>query len=92
MSEDKAPYGGPVHPEPSKTEFDIGFDAQDPEVMLISVPVGEFSRDMKNGMAMFYGKMREAEAVGGKIIKEKRMKAKTNGILRMPGSVPPVVN
>lgn len=99
MSEDKVPYdagkpGNPANPQPTMTEFDIGFLAgSDEEVMLIHVPVGEYSRDAKNGIAMFYGKMREAEAIGCKVIKERRIKAQmANGIIRhpaLPPGIPP---
>lgn len=70
MSETMEPYGqnGRV---PDKDTFSIGVDAQDPEMMMISIPVGKYASMGEDGLDMFYGKMRRAEAVGAKIIREK---------------------
>ena len=79
-----------VGPEPDPKKFNIGFDSQDPEAMFIVVPVGEMARDKENGMALFIGKMREAEAVGSKCIKEKRMREAQGGIIKAPPGVIPM--
>jgi hypothetical protein len=72
-------------PEPDKARFDIGFDAQDPELMLIQVPIAAYAANKEDGMALFIGKMREAESIGSKIIREKRLKAAKGGLVK-PGA------
>lgn len=71
-----------LNPEPDKTKFEIGFDAKDPEIMMIQVPIGVWARDMENGVALLHGKLREAEAIGARVLREKRVKQANAGLIK----------
>jgi hypothetical protein len=85
MSEEK-PKFEPVPPQqPSPEEFAIGFDQTDPNMMMVQIPINRYAEEGDDGMDMFYGKMKRVEAIGAKIIREKRIKKAKGGILSPNG-------
>jgi len=65
----------------------IGFNEEGPLVMVITLPLDAYMRDKANGMALFYGKLKEAEAIGARRLLEARAKHFAGGIVRT-GPIP----
>ena len=69
----------------SKDKCEIGFDGNPPEIMIITLPIKVWAKDTEDGMAMFYGKLREAQAVGAKTINIMRQKKAISGVVGANG-------
>jgi len=67
--------------EEAELKFQIGFDKENPDVMVIQIPIKKYAEDREDGMAMFYGKMREAEAMGGRVMTQIRQKKAMSSVI-----------
>jgi hypothetical protein len=71
----------------SAQSFRVGYDnEQDPNYMLVNIPIQGLTEDMENGSALLRGKMDELkQIVLGHIVRKRQRRAKLQGILNPGG-------
>lgn len=86
MSEGPVAYGGETF-SPARDKVTFAYDNDGPEVMIIAIPIEHYAKDRENGMALLYGKIREAQAIASRRLTELRVKTmSTTGILKPGGN------
>lgn len=72
--------------QPNLEDTEIGIIGDPVQVVVISIPIGKYADDEKDGRALVYGKMREAQAQVMKILIDlQKKKALTKGLIKPNG-------
>lgn len=75
---------------PERTEFAIGYDGPDQDVMVVFVPIKHYA-DHVDGSALVRGKMEEARGIALLKLQEIRNRKLATGVIRpLNGDQPPL--
>jgi len=67
----------------NKEDAEIGIFGDPPSVLLVTLPIGKYAEDMKNGNALLYGHLREAQAHAMKVLMDlRKRKAALLGLIQ----------
>ncbi len=70
----------------NKEDSEIGIYGDPPEILVLTIPIAKYANDEKNGTALVFGKIREAQAEAMRILNQIRLKkAKTNELIKPNG-------
>lgn len=68
-----------------KTEFELGWDGEEKNVMVVFIPIKALSENMNYGTALLRGRMEEIKAMALLNIQERRAKKQRVGIIQGNG-------
>ena len=66
----------------NKEDSEIGIYGDPPEVLVLTLPIAKYADNERDGMALVFGKIREAQAEAMRIMIQIRQKKKGNGVIK----------